>query len=296
MNLGKVRKVCKTIASLTEESRRILVPDLASRDYFRCCLVAAFAKNLEFNLHSQSSRRRDAAFFWMGSLRGMCEDYIVLKFLLRLDTVGRMEVTRALFGRALGQSMRAQVGFFETYRPYQFVLKQPVDQLDTFLANMKAELKRLGQHHGWGNTAFPSVQQMAAVIGESDLYTYLYHATSSLVHFNPKVLLEMGWGPLPGHLSFSVRHFSNYYRQFSLFYGALLLMKCGETFGQELGFSDAATGAFAELRVLLEEPGRWPELVTFEAMNVEPATMDRVHHIVAAMIKEEEQRSQPHKA
>jgi hypothetical protein len=97
---------------------------------------------------------------------------------------------------------------------------------------------------------------------------------------------------LPGRLSFSAHHFRSYYQQFSLFYGALLLLKYGETFGAELRFSTEVAPLLGELRALLEGAGRWPELVTYETMNFKPSGVDHARHIAAAMIREEERRAQ----
>ena len=297
MKIARVRQLCKRIDVLTVSARQLAVTDVQHYEIFKLCVAAAYAKNLEFNLHVQGLRRRDNAFFLLGTLRGLCEDYIVLRFISRFRDESRERITRMLFGRAIGQSLKAQVTFFEAHRPYQLIVSQPVHELDAFLATIARNLKKIGSKNSWGpKTAFPTVKYMAREIGESDLYDYLYHATSCLVHFNPKVLAEMGWGPLPGQMRFSATNFHHYYFDFCLCYGALLLVKACEAFEQELAFPVAARDVVQELRTLLEEPGRWPELVTHEAMNLKPTGVDYARHIAMAMMKQENGSSKPTQA
>ena len=289
MNVSKLRRIFRDLASYTEGATTVLIKDTENRTFFVYCLAGSFAKNLEFNQYIQKIRSRKHSFFLMGTLRGLCEDYIVLKFICQFDDAGREAISRALFGRAMGQSTRAQVKFFSANRPYQPVVGQPIAELDRFLRNINSELKVLNRKYSWGsNTMFPTVKYMANTIGEGELYEYLYHATSCLVHFNPKVLFEMGWGPIPGHAKFSTSNFYEYYFQFSLFYGSLLFVKFCQAFSEELALPPDAGPLITELRHVLEAPGRWPELVTFESMNIQPTALDYLRHVAMAMMEQEE--------
>src|SRR5690348_2019081 len=108
---------------------------------------------------------------------------------------------------------------------------------------------------------------MADKSGLSELYDYIYHATSIFVHFNPHVLLRMGWGDLP-EITFSTRHFNAYYRHFACFYGAYLFKElCAWMIS--IGLLDKAVETSLQKIVdLLGKETRWPEIVTFEEMNI----------------------------
>ncbi|WP_442979522.1 hypothetical protein, partial [Salmonella enterica] len=96
----------------------------------------------------------------LGTLRGICEDYIALKFLVSLGPTAREEVATWLFGRAQGESVRAQGEYFRRKRPYQMVVSQPKAELDQFLLNVDAKLREIGKPLGWkGRTAVPTTKQ-----------------------------------------------------------------------------------------------------------------------------------------
>ena len=170
MNVSKLRRIFRDLASYTEGATTVLIKDTENRTFFDYCLAGSFAKNLEFNQYIQKIRSRKHSFFLMGTLRGLCEDYIVLKFICQFDDAGREAISRALFGRAMGQSTRAQVKFFSANRPYQPVFGQPIAELDRFLRNINSELKVLNRKYHWGsNTMFPTVKHMAITISGAHL-------------------------------------------------------------------------------------------------------------------------------
>jgi hypothetical protein len=107
----------------------------------------------------------------------------------------------------------------------------------------------------------PSVREMAKHSDLLELYEYVYHATSSLVHFNPRILLRMGWGVLPD-IQFSTQNFEDYYSDFSCFYSLYLLSKFGKWL-VEIDFLNASAAIeFQKIDDLLDAESRWPELVT----------------------------------
>ena len=118
-----------------------------------------------------------------------------------------------------------------------------------------------------GKQSLPSARFMANKSGLSQLYDYIYHAMSIFVRFNPHILLRMGWGDLP-EITFSTRHFNAYYRHFACFYGAYLFKELC-TWMISIDLLDKAVGTDLQKIVdLLEKETRWPEIVTFEEMNI----------------------------
>ena len=109
---------------------------------------------------------------------------------------------------------------------------------------------------------------MAKKVGLSDLYEFLYAATSEVVHFNVRIALRSGWGAQKGEFSFSPSNFSMYYQHFARTYSAYLLLRFCRTFRSALTLSSAFMNAIDSVEVVLESEIRWPEIVTFEEMNV----------------------------
>jgi hypothetical protein len=108
---------------------------------------------------------------------------------------------------------------------------------------------------------------MAERTGLKELYDYLYHATSTFVHFNPYNLMRMGWGELP-NIQFSAKNFVKYYNEFAIFYSASLFCKLCH-WGIENGYlSDLNIEDIKPVEEILDNLSRRPELITFEEMNI----------------------------
>ena len=75
-------------------------------------------------------------------------------------------------------------------------------------------------------------------------------------------------GNLPIDTTFSSSHMGPYYLAVNQVYGSYLLCLYFEFFGEFLEPSQEEENAIAELRKYLLERPRWPEMVTFEEMNV----------------------------
>jgi hypothetical protein len=137
---------------------------------------------------------------------------------------------------------------------------------------------------------------MAKVAGMAPLYGYLYSATSRWVHFSPHLLLRMGWGGTPEDTNehttwhFTTRNFAQYYAEFNRVYSLYLLIRLLRGPAGELLSAEAAH-TVAELERQLTEVLRWPEVVTFEEMNLKgPHPLMRIAYKIA---HEGHQRSDP---
>ncbi len=115
--------------------------------------------------------------------------------------------------------------------------------------------------------SLPTVREMAVQSGLAELYDYVYHATSSLVHFNPRILLRMGWGNLPD-ATYSVKNFVGYYKYFACFYGSYLFVELSRWMIDSGLLEQEIESHLKEIIALLEGESRWPELVTFEEVNI----------------------------
>lgn len=113
----------------------------------------------------------------------------------------------------------------------------------------------------------PSIRAMAATVGLPSTYDYIYFAASNFVHFNPQALLRMGWGPQKGPLRFAAEHMAPYYAGLARFYGAVLFIGFHAAFAPQF-FDTDLTPDVNRLLAALGEDARWPEIITFEEMNV----------------------------
>jgi hypothetical protein len=199
-------------------------------------------------------------------MRGICEDFISLKFIYEYLPQQKDEIIGLSALAETYKSSISQWKFFTSKKPSQFLYYRP--EFETELIEIREKLKTLLYPHPVKKKDhLPSVWYMAEKTGLSDVYQYIYHASSSFVHFNPRILLRMGWGDLP-EVTFSSKNFSKYYKNFLVFYGTYLnveLVKWAISIHYLKSDDELRLKPFEDF---LKKNDRWPELVTFEEMNV----------------------------
>ena len=92
---------------------------------FGCALRAALAKSFEFAAMTHGDPPPAHGFFITSTLRGICEDLIVLTFLGGLGADDRNRVVSLLMASNVADGIKAQSAFFEVARPWQLVLRPP---------------------------------------------------------------------------------------------------------------------------------------------------------------------------
>lgn len=233
-------------------------------------LRASVAKSWEFASFVHRSPAPTNGFFLNATLRGICEDLIAFSFLDSLPPSEREKAISLLMLRSTAEGITAQEAFFRTERPWQPVLRGRVATLES----SDAELRELSKNFSWtGKQVWPTVWFVAKATSLIPIYNYLYSATSRWVHFSPHLLIRMGWGGSADDLGantkwhFTTENFSRYYTEFNRVYSVYLLVRLLR--GPAIGLT---TNAIDEILTNLEgdlsEVIRWPEVVTFEEMNI----------------------------
>ncbi|MGH9486692.1 MAG: DUF5677 domain-containing protein [Terriglobales bacterium] len=236
---------------------------------FKAVLKASLARihaYAEF-AHSEFAEAGPQSFFGSAPLRQCCEDLIVLKYLAKLGRRDRDAVIGALMVLEMSTAVEKQRVFFERSHPYQLVIQSNFspDQI----GDAKGLLDKIGVRTCLWHTQgrLPPVKQMAATVGLSEMYEYLYAATSELVHFNVRISLRSGWGN-DGEFSFSPANFAKFYTEFSKTYAAYVWIGFCRVFRSAIGLSPGFMDVVDGVELAVESVYRWPELVTFEEMNV----------------------------
>lgn len=262
--------VSGALRDLSPWLRRVSRASVQDVGFFGIALRAAVAKSVEFATFVHVQPPRPSGFFLTATLRGICEDLIVLTFLERLSSEDRDAAVRLLMLDGAREGMAAQGEFFRAERPWQPVLR-PSAELAT---DTEGKLRALSSKLGWtGRQGWPSVWFMAKAASLAPLYGYLYSATSKWVHFSPHLLLRMGWGGASGNSDhrtkwhFTTENFSHCYTEFNQVYSVYLLVRLVRGPATPLQTKKASAVA-ALLERALSETLRWPEVVTFEEMNL----------------------------
>jgi hypothetical protein len=239
---------------------------------YGCHQTAAFSKCFEFNLVVNTATENEDSYYLTPVMRGICEDLIVLKFLKKHKQLNADIVLNHLMMTQLIEICGKQESFFAKNQPQQMVFTFPnaVEELAIHQEALRNEWEKIGMKR---EKSFPSVAHMAVDAGLVQVYDYIYAATSDMVHFSPHILMRSGWSKSDDKLlhRFSMRNFNKYYRLFNQFYGSYLFVLFAETFKKSLGLSKPVLKQVKAISALLDDEFQWPELVTFEEMNVADA-------------------------
>lgn len=240
---------------------------------YSLCVKAAFAKAYDFAVYANKPAVKERAFFSVATLRGICEDIIVLGCLSRMPRSERERLTEELMMHDVFTRITVQTLFFKRERPYQTIVVSSAGTAAK-IQSLEASIQAAWRSTGWNlkHGVLPQVRQLAERQGEpflAALYDFLYRVTSGMVHFSPHVLLRSGWGKGKA-VTFSVRNFDQYYAAFARTYSLYLLCVYFERFRRFLRPSKQDSAAVRLLREGLRKERRWPEIVTFEEMNLPP--------------------------
>ena len=238
---------------------------------FPSILKAAFAKSFEFNLSCNLPDNTQESYFLMSALRGICEDLISIKYIRDHLKTHRNKLIGLMVQKRNLEGIQAQQIFFKDYAPSQPIIV--VDDTESEIQAISKEIKSVLIANGLkGDKDFPSVAQMATDTKLIKLYNYLYYATSKTVHFEPALLLRLGWSDTVGdtNFTFSTRNFPVYNQSFNSFYAAFLFVEFYQTFKKDLSLERAFKPIVKQIKKVLDEELRMPELVTYEELNIKP--------------------------
>lgn len=245
---------------------------------------AALVRAIGFNIEAISNRRPDRHMLLMPNLRSICEDIIYLRALLPLEAKDANTIVRLINIEKIEAGLRKQQKFIHRHQPLQPTLADHISLKDALEAD-REDYRKIADKIGWNPKKLPPTRDLAERGGLIDLYDFFFHATSELVHFSPRILLRMGWGE-PPNFKFNLANYSGYYRAFNIFYGAFLLRKllaCFQISDPKLFASMLPLDT--ALEKFLSAPRRFPEIVTYEEMNMPVPKRRSVMHLLRATAK-----------
>jgi hypothetical protein len=261
------------------------IPELYGKKY-DALIAAALAKCVAFNVVVNRSRRHnDEDFIFVAGLRGLCEDLIYLSYLSTMPSSDREEIIRLIISLNIADGTDVQHDFFRLNNPFQPVLSSetsPTGERASVAARTKFrsfwKAQRSSRRDG------PTIKDMANLTGLTSTYDYMYFAASNFAHFNPQSLLRMGWGNEEGPFRFSVAKFNAYYKSLCSFYGSIIFIGFHSAFSPE-HFTNDCNADVNKLINLIGQVHRWPEIVTFEEMNLQPPSFFLTHALGRVMAK-----------
>ena len=238
---------------------------------YSSCVRASLSKCYEFNLIAWDEQNAASAFFCLPTLRGICEEVIVLHYLHNIPRAERDRLLTKLMTHEVHSRLVTQHAFFAATRPMQPILQPRMSP--SAVQILEDEIRSIWRAHGWPKMkqgVIPPIRQIAQKDGGdilAKLYDYLYRLTSGTVHFSVGALLRTGWRDKHNY-TFSVQHFDAYYTAFGRIYGAFMFCVYFELFARLLRPGNKAGPKIDDIRNSIRSIFRWPEMVTFEEMNV----------------------------
>ena len=259
--IDEMRPYVKTISSVQFDKNK----------WFEMMLMSSLVRNFQF-LDLVTSEQGSNSFYLVPALRGITEDIIHLQFLSHLDSDERNEflVIKAMQG--LSEKVKFQHNFFSVFRPHQPVIGPQYigSQAGTDTGEINKRIKLFWKTHL--GMKRPSTKSIAEKCGHellSIIYDFIYRLTSAAVHFDLNWQLKLGWSDSEsGSFEFDSKHFRHYFSAVNCVYGACLLCVFFELFESFIKPDPVAINTIQKIRELLIRQFRWPELVTFEEMNL----------------------------
>jgi len=243
--------------------------------FFQSLVRCSFIKNYEF-LKLVYVDKPDNYFFLTSSLRSIVEDIIVLESVHCFPSEKREKLLKGIQLLEVKERILKQWDFFQAYRPFQ-----PVIDKGYSFDEAKSDVQSIGKKNVWPNFGvrpkklMPPTTDMAQKLAPGILYIlyeFIYRLSSGTVHFSPQTLLRMSWGNVDKDNSISgtisVNHMNNYHKAFCQIYGTLLFSFFFEFFPDEIGVTSEQQTVLVKIRKALMDEMRWPEMITFEEMNI----------------------------
>jgi hypothetical protein len=237
--MAKHRDLKNIYKSMKRYVSEVTQSNLLNPDFYKIALRAALAKSYDFNSYVTGLKSSSHSFYHTATLRGMCEDLIVLKALKDIPAQDRSDLIMYLQLNETYEAMKTQEKFLEKNHP-QIVLNEGF--ANKFSDNEFTKALAIYDKYGIPRKQFgPSIKTLAKRGNLLEVYEFFYAATSKWVHFSPHILMRMGWTTkrndepvTKATYTYTTKHFSNYYASFNAVYGTYLFGLFYERFFQML--------------------------------------------------------------
>ena len=216
-NLVQLRRLLDTMQPIVEPTKTHEWTGPSEDQSFAFLQRAVVVRQWEA-LHAISALAdNQSGHFGVTFLRPAYEELVWLEYLLSIpDDANRLVLLLAV--RAVGESVTRQENYLgATVARNIGWTRQEVAAHRCKLTEINAELRAIGQRLGWNGPVLPSFEWLSRCVGKSDEYRYLYHATSSYVHFSPHELLRRVWGE-HGTVSVGSSSFAHHWEEFSAYW------------------------------------------------------------------------------
>lgn len=167
-------------------------------------------------------------------LRQSCDEYIWLSYLNSISVSDAEELVICMNDLEQLAMVRAQHSYGELDATENLGLSPIVQGMKAKRQEVTERLHSLSDALKWKNDELPTAEWIANKTQNSQMYKFLYAATSRFVHFSGMELLRRSWGSIE-EVSIGSTRYRDYWGAFALYWGFHLfnatLVESGNTLG-----------------------------------------------------------------
>jgi hypothetical protein len=126
----KIRKLENIYRSVQPLVKEVAQTNMIKPDFYELALKAALAKSFDFNFYVANLKPSAHSFYHTATLRGLCEDLIVLKAIRPIPAEDRSLLITHIFLANTLDGMKIQGEFFKKNRAGQPVISPPTAAAD----------------------------------------------------------------------------------------------------------------------------------------------------------------------
>lgn len=241
--------------------------NLKSVSSFHLTIKIAFCKCFQLNQKIHEKIFDENSFLYLSMLRGICEEVIILKFINEVvSEEDKSKLIKSIMKASTLKELKEQSSFIKKYRPTQPVLDEKL--MDYFSAE---EIPTILNRNDINGNRIPPTAQMADKVGLKELYNFIYRASCSFVHFNPRIMYRTVWyeNDEMDKANISITNFNKYYFSFNSFYSSYLFGLLYTNFKEYLNLNKETEEVIEEIMETVRKKIHFPDLVTFEENNLQ---------------------------
>jgi hypothetical protein len=218
-NIEQLRRLTQVLKETIEPITHHKWDGPSDKEFFGLVQRAALVRQWEA-IHAQLALS-DAGHGALGvsMLRPGYEELIWIEYLLKIPESEAVLALRALAVTGAAKSVVHQSIFLGREKSEK--LGFPNDDVELHAANGQAaekKLKEIGKRLEWPKTP-PTFKWLSRNVGREKEYNFLYHGTSSFVHFSAHELMRRIWGKR-GDVKIGSGTFSEYWEEFAAYWSA----------------------------------------------------------------------------
>lgn len=215
-NIDQLKELLLVLPELIEPAREYKWKGPSSEQFYAFLQRAIIVRQSEAMQALGALVDADQGHFGVVLLRPAYEELVWLEYLITIP-LEAPEISRLLGSIGVSKSVNNQAEYLGM--PVMNDLgwnQQKISKFSRSQPELMEELRVIGKRLNWKKTP-PTFWWLSDKVGRRDEYKFIYHATSSFVHFSPHELYRRVWGNY-GNVSIKSSNFREYWQDFAAYW------------------------------------------------------------------------------